>query len=335
MINTAINGFGRIGRLVLKAGICDPDIDFIAINDLTDASTLAHLLKYDSVHGPFKLPLYAHGNRLNINGRDVRVYAEKDPEKLPWRDLGVDVVLESTGFFADKAGMEKHLEAGAGKVLLSTSPKDETTTDIKTIVMGVNEHDYKDQKLVSNASCTTNCFAPMAKVIHENYGIHSGVMVTTHAFTADQRLVDAPHKDLRRGKAATLNIVPTSTGAAKAIGAVIPGLRGRLVASAIRVPVPDGSLCNFVAEIEKCGVIREEVNELFRHVSKSHMAGILEYSEDPLVSSDIIGNPHSCIFDSQLTTMVDDCMLCVTGWYDNEWGYSNRCLDVIKYMMTH
>lgn len=335
MINVAINGFGRIGRLVLRAGLNDPNINFVAINDLTDAPTLCHLLRYDSVHGPFQGPLVSYGNVIQANGKDIRVFAEKDPEKLPWRDLGVDVVVESTGFFTDKLGMEKHLKAGAKKVLLSAPPKDEMTTDIKTLVLGVNENEYSGQNLISNASCTTNCFAPMAKVINDNYGIRSGVMVTVHAYTADQRLVDSPHKDLRRGKAAALNIVPTSTGAAKAMGSVIPGLKGKLSGSAIRVPVPDGSLCNFVAEIETMGVTRDQVNWLFRQVSQYHMKGILEFSEESLVSTDIIGNPHSCIFDSQLTQIADDLMLSVTGWYDNEWGYSNRCIDVIKYIMSH
>jgi glyceraldehyde 3-phosphate dehydrogenase len=335
MINIAINGFGRIGRLVLRAGINDPALRFVAINDLTDAGTLAHLLRYDSVHGPFQFPLTAYGNYIQANGQDIKVFAEKEPEKLPWKALGVDVVVESTGIFTTKDGMEKHLKAGAKKVLLSAPPKDEASTEIKTIVMGVNEHTYKGEALVSNASCTTNCFAPMAKVISDNYGIRSGVMVTVHAYTADQRIVDSPHKDLRRAKSAALNICPTSTGAAKAIGLVVPGLKGRLVGSAIRVPVADGSLCNFVAEIETLGVTRDQVNQLFRNVSNYHMKGILEYSEESLVSSDIIGNPHSCVFDSQLTAIADEVMLSITGWYDNEWGYSNRVLDLIKYIMSH
>ncbi len=333
MINVAINGFGRIGRLVLRAGISDPNIRFVAINDLSAPSTLSHLLRYDSVHGPFKQELVAYEKMIQANGQDIRIFNEKDPKDLPWKDLGVDIVVESTGIFRDKQGMQKHLDAGAQKVLLSAPVKGEDRSGIKTLVLGVNEHEYQGEDLVSNASCTTNCFAPMAKVINDNYGINGGVMTTVHAYTADQRLQDAPHSDLRRGKAAALNIVPTSTGAAKAVMEVIPQLKGRLVASAIRVPVADGSLCNFVAEIDKKNVPRDEVNELFRSVSEHHMKGILQYSDESLVSTDIVGNPHSCIFDSQLTSVVDHEMLVVTGWYDNEWGYSSRMVDVMKYIM--
>ncbi len=335
MINVAINGFGRIGRLVLRAGIKDPNIRFVAINDLCDPGTMAHMLRYDSVHGPFQHELVAYERTIQANGQDIQIFGERDPERLPWNDLDIDVVIESTGCFRTKECMETHLKAGAQKVLLSAPMKGDNREGTKTIVMGVNEHEYDGEPIVSNASCTTNCFAPMAKVINDNYGIEGGVMTTIHAYTGDQMIHDAPHCDLRRGKAAALNIVPTSTGAAKAVMEVIPQLKGRLVASAIRVPVADGSLVNFVAEIERKNVPREEVNELFRNVSNSHMKGILEYSEESLVSSDIIGNPNSCIFDSQLTSVVDSEMLIVTGWYDNEWGYSKRMIDMIKFIMNN
>lgn len=333
MINVAINGFGRIGRLVLRAGITNPNIKFVAINDLCDPGIMAHMLRYDSVHGPFRHELMAYEKTIQANGQDIQIFGEREPEKLPWRDLGVDVVIEATGCFRDKKCMETHLKAGAEKVLLSAPLKGEDREGTKTIVMGVNEHEYNGEALVSNASCTTNCFAPMAKVINDNYGIEGGVMTTVHAYTGDQKIHDAPHCDLRRGKAAALNIVPTSTGAAKAVMEVIPQLKGRLVASAIRVPVADGSLVNFVAETKQIGVSKEEINNLFRNVAETHMKGILEYSEEALVSSDIIGNPHSCILDSQLTNVIDSEMMVLTGWYDNEWGYSNRMIDVIKYIM--
>jgi glyceraldehyde 3-phosphate dehydrogenase len=246
----------------------------------------------------------------------------------------VDVVVESTGCFRTADTMCNHLTAGAEKVLLSAPLKGECKKgEVKTIVMGVNEHEYKGEKMVTNASCTTNCFAPMAKVINDNYGLESGVMTTVHSYTADQGLVDKPHADIRRGKAAALNIVPTSTGAAKAVMKVIPQLKGKIVASAIRVPTADGSLVNFVAEIEKKDIPIEEVNKLFKNVASHHMKGILEYSEEALVSTDIIGNPHSCIFDSQLTNVIDSELLVVTGWYDNEWGYSCRMIDALKYIM--
>ncbi len=329
MIKVAINGFGRIGRLVLRAAITDPNIRIVAINDLTNPGTLSHLLRYDSIHGPFPHKLMAYENMIQANGQDIAVYAEKDPANLPWNNHDVDVVVESTGFFRDKDGLQKHIDAGAKKVLLSAPAKGD---GVKTLVLGVNEHEYEGERLASNASCTTNCFAPMAKVINDNYGIKSGVMTTVHSYTGDQRVHDAPHADLRRAKAAALNIIPTSTGAAKAVMKVIPALKGRLVASAIRVPTPDGSLVNFVAELDQRDVSADEVNTLFRNVSQYHLKGILEYSEEALVSTDIVGNPHSCIFDSQLTTIVDDDLLCVTGWYDNEWGYSSRMVEMIKFI---
>ncbi len=326
MVNIAINGFGRIGRLVLKAAINDKKINICAINDLTDPKTLALLLEFDSVHGKFPGTVEAGKNSIVVNGKKIRIFAEKDPKKLPWKNLGIGVVAECTGFFRTKELASKHLKAGSKKVLLSAPAKGDG--DVKTIVKGVNEHAYKGEDIVSNASCTTNCFAPMAKVLNDNFKIIDGVMTTVHAYTSDQRIHDAPHKDLRRGRAAALNIVPTSTGAAKAIAEVIPELKGKCIGSAIRVPTPDGSLCHFVAEVEK-KVSAEDVNILFCNVAQHHLKGILEYSEKPLVSTNIIGNPHSCIFDSQLTACVGNNVI-VVGWYDNEWGYSNRMVDLVR-----
>jgi len=330
-IKLAINGFGRIGRLALRVAINDPVIDIIAINDLTNAGTLAHLLRFDSVHGPFNGSIEARKSSIVVNGKEIQVLSEKSPEKLPWKNLDIDIALECTGLFTSCESLCGHLRAGAKKVLLSAPSKG--GEKIKTIVMGVNEHTYYGENLVSCASCTTNCFAPLVKVINDNYGFDSGVMTTVHAYTNDQTILDAPHKDLRRAKAAALNIVPTSTGAAKAIAEVIPELEGKCIGAAIRVPVACGSMVHFVAEINKKGVSVEEINKLFRNVSQYHMKGILEYSEEALVSSDILGNPHSCIFDSQLTRCIDNEIVVVVGWYDNEWGYSNRMIDVVKLMM--
>lgn len=332
MINVAINGFGRIGRLVLKAGINNKKIRFVGINDLTSPKTIAHLLEWDSVHGRFLGKVKAKENSLIVNGNEIKITAEKDPLKLPWKKIKVDVVLECTGRFRQYKECQTHLKAGAKKVLLSAPPKGDKP--IKQIVMGVNDKDYAGEEIVSNASCTTNCFAPMAKIINDNYGIIDGVMTTVHSYTNDQRILDGTHKDLRRSRAAALNIVPTSTGAAKAIWEVIPELKGKIIGSAIRVPTPDASLCHFVAELPKgkkmC--ITEEVNSLFKKMAATKYKKILEYSDDALVSSDVIGNPHSCIFDSLLTTCVKNSLI-VTGWYDNEWGYSNRMVDLIMLMM--
>ena len=344
MINIAINGFGRIGRLVLKAGINEKDINFVAINDLTDAKSLAQLLKYDSVHGKFPGSVEAGERCIIVNGKQIKIFSEKEPEKLPWKDLNIDIVVESSGHFRTNIGAFKHIKAGAKKVLISAPAKCEEKVceigehspdvePVKTIVMGVNEHEYKGERLVSNGSCTTNCFALLAKVINDNYGIEGGVMNTIHAYTNDQSIIDAPHKDPRRAKAAALNIIPTSTGAAEVIGEVIPQLNGKITGSAVRVPVACGSVVIFVAELKKENITKEQVNWLFGEVSKYHLKGLLEYSDEPLVSSDIVGNPHSCIFDSQLTECVDNRMLTVVGWYDNEWGYSNRMVDLIKLMM--
>jgi glyceraldehyde 3-phosphate dehydrogenase len=331
MINIAINGFGRIGRLILKAGINNKKLRFVGINDLTEPGTLAHLLRWDSVHGKFPGTIKALKNSIIVNGKEIKITAEKDPRKLPWKKLKVDVALECTGRFRKYNECSLHLKAGAKKVLLSAPPKE---SKIKQIVMGVNDNIYDNEKIVSNASCTTNCFAPMAKIINDNYKIIDGVMTTIHSYTNDQRILDGAHKDLRRARAAALNIVPTSTGAAKAIEAIIPELKGKIIGSAIRVPTPDASLCHFVAELEgkinKC--ITEETNNLFRKMSSTKYKGIIEYSDEALVSTDVIGNPHSCLFDSQLTTCVGNNLI-VVGWYDNEWGYSNRMIDVVKLMM--
>jgi len=332
MINVAINGFGRIGRLILRAGINNKKLRCVAINDLTDPQTLAHLLRWDSVHGKFPGTIKAEKDSIIVNGKEIKITAEKDPKKLPWKKLKVDVALECTGRFRKYQEASLHLKAGAKKVLLSAPPKGDK--EIKQIVMGVNDKTYNGEEIISNASCTTNCFAPMAKIINDNYKLIDGVMTTIHSYTNDQALLDSPHKDLRRARAGALNIVPTSTGAAKAIAAIIPELKGKIIGSAIRVPTPDASLCHFVAElqgkIDLC--ITEEVNALFKIMAATKFKGILEYSEEALVSTDVIGNPHSCLFDSQLTTCVGNNLI-VVGWYDNEWGYSNRMIDVIKLMM--
>ena len=327
MIRVAINGFGRIGRQVLQAGCKDPGIEWIAVNDLTDTKTLAHLLKYDSVFGQFPGKIEFTNDSLIVDGKKILVLTEKDPANLPWKKLKIDVVVESTGFFTDREGAEKHLKAGARKVLISSPAKN---PDI-TIVKGVNEHKYNKNKhnIISNASCTTNGLAPMVKVLHDNFKVKRGFMITVHAYTADQKLVDAPHKDLRRARAAAVNIVPSTTGAAKAVAEVIPELKGKLDGFALRVPVPDGSYVSFVCDVEKEATI-EKINWLFNEVSKYQLKGILQYSDEPLVSRDILKNPHSCIFDSLVTNVLDKTQVIVSGWYDNEWGYSSRMVDVLK-----
>jgi len=326
MVRVAINGFGRIGRMVLRAGIYDKDVEFVAINDLSDPHLLAHLFKYDSVHGTFDGGVEVIDHELIINGKHVKVFAERDPERLPWADLGVDVVVESTGIFRDRAGAGKHLKAGAKKVVISAPAKDPDFT----IVKGVNEHLYNPTKhhIISNASCTTNCFAPMVKVLHDNFTILSGYMLTVHAYTADQKIVDGPHKDYRRARAAATNMVPTSSGAAIAVGEVIPELKGKVHAEALRVPIACGSVTYFTCEVKK-PVSKEDVNSLFKNVAHYHLRGLLEYSEDHLVVTDIVGRPASCIFDSKLTA-TDGNLIKVVGWYDNEWGYSCRVVDVLK-----
>ena len=329
MVKVAINGFGRIGRMVFRAGYKDKDIEFVAINDLTETKTLANLLKYDSVHGRFKGKVEAKEKALVVEGKEIKVFAEKEPSNLPWGSLDIDVVVESTGKFTKKEDLQKHLNAGAKKVLLSAPAKE---GDVKTIVLGVNENTMnKEDKIISNASCTTNCLAPVARVLNENFGIVSGFMTTVHAYTGDQALVDAPHKDLRRGRSAAVNMVPTTTGAAKAVGIVIPELKGKLDGLAIRVPTPNGSVTDLTANLSK-EVTKEEINKALKNASQKELKGILEYTEDPIVSTDIIGNPHSSIVDAGLTSVIEKRLVKVIAWYDNEWGYSLRMIDLIKLM---
>jgi glyceraldehyde 3-phosphate dehydrogenase len=324
-----INGFGRIGRLVFKAMQNDPDVEVVAINDITDAKTLAFLLKYDSVHGRFPEPVRAEGDMLVVGNRKVKIYAEKDPKNLPWGDLGAEIVIESTGIFRNREKMSWHLEAGAKKVLLSAPAKDEMDC---TVVMGVNDDTLKGEHvLVSNASCTTNCLAPVAKVLNDSFGIKRGWMTTIHGYTNDQRLLDLPHSDLRRARAAAANIIPTTTGAAKAVGLVIPELKGKLDGVAMRVPVPDGSLVDLVAELNK-NATAEEINSEMKTAAEGKLKGILEYCEDPIVSSDVVGNSHSSVFDSLSTKVMDNNFVKVVSWYDNEWGYSKRTVDLAKKM---
>ncbi len=330
-IKVAINGFGRIGRMVFLASLEHPEIEVVAVNDLCDTETLAYLLAHDSVQGRFAGKVEASEGSLIIDGREIKVYAEKEPLNLPWKELGIDVVAESTGVFRKKADLMKHIEAGAKKVLLSAPPKE--GEPVKTIVKGVNEQeiDKEDDVILSNASCTTNCLAPMVKVINDNYKVVRALMTTVHSYTADQHLVDSPHKDLRRGRAAALNMVPTTTGAAKTVTEVIPELKGKVDGIAIRVPTPAVSITDLTVEVEK-KVTVEEVNTLFKNVSEHHLKGIVQYSEAPLVSTDLLHNPHSCIIDSQMTMVVDGKLIKIFGWYDNEWGYSCRMIDLIKLM---
>lgn len=328
-IALGINGFGRIGRLVFRAMMEKaPDaFEVKAINDLTDAETLAHLLRYDSVHGRYPGKVEAKGDRLVVDGREILVVSEPDPAELPWGKLGVEVVLESTGRFREREQAEKHLQAGAKKVLISAPAKGEDVT----IVLGVNDEMLKpEHTIVSNASCTTNSLAPMVKVLNDSFGIERGLMTTVHSYTNDQRILDFPHKDLRRARAAAMNIIPTTTGAAKAIGKVIPELEGKMNGLALRVPTPDGSVTDLVAVLKR-EVTVDEVNEAFRKAAEGEMKGILEYCEDPIVSTDIIHNPASCIFDAG-STMVVGNLVKVLGWYDNEWGYSCRCVELLQKM---
>jgi glyceraldehyde 3-phosphate dehydrogenase len=324
-IKVAINGFGRIGRIAFRALLHKSNVEIIALNDLTDTATLAHLLKYDSVHGRFPAGSVSHDDsHIIVDGKPLKVYAERDPKNLPWAALGVDVVLESTGRFTDAASAGAHLEAGAKRVVISAPAKG----DIPTVVLGVNDNILTgNETILSNASCTTNCLAPMAKVLDEAFGIEKGYITTVHAYTADQSLQDAPHKDLRRARAAAVSIVPTSTGAAKAVGLVLPHLKGKLDGVAMRVPTVDGSLTDLTVVLKK-DVTVEEVNAAMKKAAESTLKGILEYTEDPIVSVDIIGNPHSCIFDAELTS-VNGNLVKVVGWYDNEAGYSNRVADLI------
>jgi glyceraldehyde 3-phosphate dehydrogenase len=323
-IKLGINGFGRIGRLVFRRAIAMGDFEFVAINDLTDAATLAHLLKYDSVHGKFDGTIEVDGKDLIVNGSRLKVTAERDPANLEWGDI--DIVVEATGLFRTRESSGNHLKNGAKKVVLTVPAKDEIDA---TVVLGVNDHILTgDEKIISNASCTTNCLAPMVKVLHESFGVERGLMTTIHSYTNDQRLLDLPHSDLRRARAAAINIIPTTTGAARTVGKVIPELKGRLDGFALRVPTPDGSITDFTATLGR-QVTAGEVNEAMKAAAEGPMKGILEYSEEPLVSSDIIGNPHSCILDAQ-STMVIDNMVKVVGWYDNEFAYSCRVVDLVK-----
>lgn len=323
-MKVAINGFGRIGRHAFKFLLQKPGVEVVAINDLTDNATLAHLLKYDSVHGRFPGTVSHDDKHLIINGTPIRIYAERDPKALPWGDLGVDVVLESTGFFTSDEKAAMHIQAGAKKVVISAP----ATGNLKTIVLGVNDNILDGSETVlSNASCTTNCLAPMVKILDENFGIQEGFMTTIHAYTSDQNLQDAPHKDLRRARAAAYSIVPTSTGAAKAVGLVMPHLAGKLNGNAMRVPIPDGSVTDFTVNLKKAATVAE-INAAMKAASEGSLKGIMEYTEDEIVSIDIVGNAHSCIFDSKLTQVIGNTAK-VVGWYDNETGYSARVADLI------
>jgi glyceraldehyde 3-phosphate dehydrogenase (phosphorylating) len=328
-----INGFGRIGRQVIRAaknqGVAD--LDFVAVNDLTDTKTLAHLFKYDSVHRTYQGDVEAGKDAITIDGDEIKVLAEKDPAALPWKELGVDIVLESTGRFTDASAARKHIDGGAKKVLISAPAKGE---DI-TIVMGVNSDKYDSSKhtIVSNASCTTNCLVPMVKVIRDNFGFRHASMTTIHSYTNDQQVLDLPHKDLRRARAAALSMIPTTTGAAKATSLVIPEVKGKIDGSSIRVPTPDVSFTILTVEIEKAGATKESVNAAFKKAAADGpLVGILRYTEDELVSSDYIGDPASCILDGKTTNIIDGNLVVVHGWYDNEWGYASRCVDMLRFM---
>ncbi len=328
-LRAGINGFGRIGRNIFRAAHDrGADIDWVGINDITDTETLAHLLKYDSVLGPFHGTVEATENGLVVDGDELRVFAEKDPAALPWGDLGADVVIESTGLFTDRESAAKHLTAGAKKVIISAPASDPDVT----VVLGVNDDAYDKDKheVISNASCTTNCLGPVARVLHDSIGIESGIMTTIHAFTADQQLQDGPHKDLRRARAASVNLVPTSTGAAKAIGLVVPELDGRLNGIAVRAPVPVGSMVDLTFRPSR-EVSAEEVNDaVAQKADAGALEGILQYTEDPIVSSDISGSAYSAIFDSELTMVMGENLVKIVAWYDNEWGYSHRCVDLAE-----
>lgn len=326
-IKVGINGFGRIGRIVFRAMAQRPSIDVVAVNDLTDSKALAFLLKYDSVHRRFSGTVDAKENALCVNGKDVRLVKERDPSNLPWKELGVDIAIESTGIFTKREDCEKHIKAGAKKVILSAPPKDKLDA---VIVLGVNNKALKpEHKIISNASCTTNSLAPMAKVLNERFGVEKGLMTTIHAYTNDQKVSDMIHSDLRRARGAAVNIIPTTTGAAKAIGEVIPELQGKLDGIAMRVPVVDGSITDLVATLKK-KVTKDEINKAMKEASQGELKGILEYCDEPIVSSDIIGNPHSCIFDSLSTYVVGDNLVKVMGWYDNEWGFSQRMVELTE-----
>jgi len=328
-VTVGINGFGRIGRMVFRAAYARDDIEFLALNDLTDPNTLAHLLKYDSVHGILKAEVKAQEDAIIVNGKKIRVISEKDPGKLPWKDLDVDIVLECTGLFRDRSQASKHLDAGAKKVIISAPASD---PDI-TLVMGVNHkhYDSKNHHIISNASCTTNSLAPLCKVLLDRFGIKKGLMTTIHSYTTDQRLLDFPHKDLRRARAAAVSMIPTTTGAAKAVSLVIPELAGKMNGMALRVPTPNVSLTDLVVQLSR-PASAQEVNEAFEEASKGSMKGIIEYSNEPLVSSDFNGSTASTVVDALSTMSIGDDMVKVLGWYDNEFGYANRLVDVAVYV---
>jgi glyceraldehyde 3-phosphate dehydrogenase len=328
-IKVGINGFGRIGRNIMRAAMAHDDIDIVAVNDLTDAATLAHLLKYDSILGNLRADIGAKGTRISVDGDEFEVLSQKDPAALPWKALGVDVVFEGTGRFTDRADAAKHLEAGAKRVIITAPAK---KPDV-TVLMGVNHETYDPAKhqIVSNASCTTNCLAPMAKVLHETFGLKQGWMTTVHSYTNDQQLLDLPHKDLRRARAAALSIIPTTTGAATAVGEVMPELKGRLDGISMRVPTPNVSCVDLVANLDKPATA-DAVNAAFKKAAEGTLKGILQYVEEPLVSIDFRGNPHSSIIDAQYTKVMGDSFVKTLSWYDNEWGYSSRCVDLLRFM---
>jgi glyceraldehyde 3-phosphate dehydrogenase len=329
-VKIAINGFGRIGRLVFRAGYKSKDVEFVAINDLADAKTLAHLLKYDSVHGIMNAEIKAKDNSIIVGGKELKTFTEREPEKLPWKDLGVDVVLESTGKFTDRAGAERHLKAGAKKIVISAPAK---SPDV-TLVFGVNQEVYDKNKhnIISMGSCTTNCLAPIVKILHREFGIEYGLMTTIHAYTNDQVVLDEPHKDLRRARAAALSMIPTTTGAAKAISEVMPEMKGKLDGLAIRVPTPNVSIVDFVATLSK-STNKDEVNAKFREYAQGAMKGILACSDEELVSRDFNGNPYSSIVDLPNTAVIGGKMVKILSWYDNEWGFSNRMLELLSFIM--
>jgi glyceraldehyde 3-phosphate dehydrogenase len=328
-VKVGINGFGRIGRNVFRAAhVQGADIDWVGVNDITDTKTLAHLLKYDSVYGRFPGEVEATDTSITVDGKEITVFSERDPASLPWADAGADVVIESTGLFTDRENAAKHIEAGAKKVIISAPAKGEDVT----VALGVNFDQYdKDQhEVISNASCTTNCLAPVAKVLHDAIGIESGLMTTIHAYTADQRLQDMPHKDLRRARAAAVNLIPASTGAAKAVGLVLPDLNGKLSGFAVRAPIPTGSVVDLTATVSRDTSV-EEINSIFKEKADTgDLEGILQYSDDPIVSSDIVESPYSSIFDAPLTMVLDGRLVKVVAWYDNEWGYSNRVVELAQ-----
>lgn len=325
-VKVGINGFGRIGRLVFRRALDLGNIEFLGINDLTDAKTLAHLVKYDSVHGKFKGEVYAEGDSLVVNGKKIKITAEKDPANLKWGELGADIVVEATGVFRSQEACEKHITGGAKKVILTVPPKGDVDA---MVVLGVNDEVLKGkEKVISNASCTTNCLAPMVKVLNDKFGVEKGFMTTVHSYTNDQRILDLPHSDLRRARSAAVSIIPTTTGAAKAVGKVIPELKGQLDGFSLRVPTPDGSITDLVATLKK-EVTIEEVNAAMKEAAEGSLKGLMEYTDEPIVSADIIGNTHSVIFDS-LSTMANGKLVKVVGWYDNEYGYSCRVVDLIN-----